>query len=179
VPVRRTVWPVTVAGSPGEELIDSADAKPTPRPWRLLTVAAVIVAIAAGLFAFQALQPEPAPDQSTSTPSPTEESTTSPADPSLVDASARRLYGDLQPEGTQSFSTAVSAATDIVRIYCRPDIPSWAATLITSDDAYNQATFLMSPANRAYGTFVVQVELTWSTDHYAFAVIAGHVERCS
>jgi len=172
------VWPVTAAGSLGEELIDSADAKPTPRPWRLLTVAAVIVAIAAGLFAFQALQPEPAPDQSTSTPSPTEESTTSPADPSLVDASASRIYGELQPGGLQGFSSAVRAANDVVLIHCRTDIPSWSANLISSENSYATAVFLMSPANRAYGTFVVQVELTWTVDHYAYAVVAGHAEQC-
>jgi len=170
---------VTETGSPGEELLDSTESEsessPTLRRW---LVAAAVVGIAlAALFGFQALQPDPVPDPPTATATPT---TPAPdvADPSLVDASATRLYGDLPPAGVQNFSTAVNAATDVVRMQCRPDIVSWSASLIRSGNAYDQAVFLMSPANRSFGTFVVQVELTWAVDHYSYAVVAGHVERC-
>lgn len=134
----------------------------------------LIVAVLAGLFAFQALQPDLVADQA----EPSQIATTSRADPSLVDDTARRLTGDTGIGGSQTFSTAIRAATSVVRTLCRSDIPSWAATLVTSSDSYDEATFLMTPANRAYGTFVVQVELTWSGDHYLYAAVAGHVERC-
>jgi len=173
----RTLGTVTATGSPGEEVIDSAEPEPGPPSRRWLAAAVAAVALLGALFGFQALQPDPVPDQPLSTPTSSSTSTDA-ADPSLVDASATRIYGELQPEGLQNFSTAVGAATDVVRIYCRTDIPSWSATLISSGNAYDQAVFLMSPANRAFGTFVVQVELTWTVDHYAYAVVAGHVERC-
>jgi hypothetical protein len=167
---------VTATGSPGEELLDSTEPEPEPKPRarRWLAAATLVGAVLAALFGFQALQPDPVPDQPVSTPT----STSAAADPSLVDASARRIYGELEPDGLQNFSTAVRAATDVVRIHCRADIPSWSASLISSGEAYDEAVFLMSPANRAFGTFVVQVELTWSVDHYAYAVVAGHAEQC-
>lgn len=168
---------MTGTGPPSEDLLDSAgpDTHPRSRPRAGLVVSiAAVLLVVAGLFGFQALQPEPAAEPA----QPTQISETATADPSLVDASARRLYGELPPLGAQSFSAAVSAATQVVRIHCRPEVPSWAATLISSGDSYDRATFLMSPANRRYGTFVVQVELTWMVDHFAYAVVAGHVERC-
>lgn len=169
---------VTATGSPGEELLDSAEAEPRPRsrPW--LTVAGLVVAALAALFAFQALQPAPVADQPISTPTSEMAPSGEAVDPSLVDASASRIYGELQPGGLQGFSTAVRAANEVVRIHCRTDIPSWSASLISSENSYATAVFLMSPANRAYGTFVVQVELTWAVDHYAYAVVAGHAEQC-
>lgn len=142
------------------------------RPW-LLPLVTILIA-AAGVFGFQALQPDPITEPRQ--PSPTSQPAA--AEPSLVDASARRLYGDIEPTGAQGFSSAVRAATDVVRTFCRTDIPSWAASLVSSDDSYDQAVFVMSPANRAFGTFVVQVELSWTVDHFAYAVVAGHVERC-
>lgn len=165
---------VTAAGAPSEELLDSAEQEPRPRSrgWVALVLALLLVAI--GLFGFQALQPDPV----TGRAEPTQTSVTSAADPSLVDASARREYGESQRTGVQSFSLAVRVANDVVRIYCRADVPSWAANLVSSSESYEQATFLMSPANRAYGTFFVQVELTWTVDHYSFAAVAGHLERC-
>lgn len=165
---------VTATGT-GEEFLDSAEPEPRPRSRRWLVAAAVVGVVLAALFGFQALQPDPVPEQPVSSPT---SSSAEVADPSLVDASAARIYGELQLDGLQSFSTAVRAATTVVRIHCRTDIPSWAASLVSSGVAYDQAVFLMSPANRAYGTFVVQVELTWTVDHYAYAVVAGHVERC-
>ena len=171
---------VTAVGPPGEEVLDSDEDSPvrkaTPGPRRLVGGLVLVVAVVAGLFAFQALQPDPVIDQAE--PTTTTTTTTSPADPSLVDASARRLSGDTGIGGAQSFSTAIRAATAVVRQLCRSDIPSWAATLVTSNESYEQATFLMTPANRRYGTFFVQVELTWSVDHYLYAAVAGHVERC-
>lgn len=157
-----------------EDVLDSADAglKGPGRRWLRITL--VCLALLGGLLAFQALAPDPVPELDGSAG----RIETSAAEPSLVDASARRLYGDSAITGAQTFSTAVRAANAVVEIYCRPDVPSWSATLITSDDSYDQATFLMSPANRRYGTFVVQVELSWEVDRYSFAVIAGHVERC-
>ncbi|MBA3338783.1 MAG: hypothetical protein H0T54_03380 [Geodermatophilaceae bacterium] len=168
---------MTAAGSPGEEVLDSAEdtgRDVSPRSRRLAGALVLVAVLVVGLFAFRALQPEPVADQS----EPSATSTTSRADPSLVDDSARRLYGDSGIGGAQNFSTAINAATTVVRVLCRTDIPSWAATLVTSSDSYDQATFLMSPANRTYGTFVVQVELTWSVDHYLYAVVAGHIEQC-
>jgi len=137
----------------------------------------IVAAVIAGLFAFQALQPDPVTDQADSSESDTAATTTR-ADPSLVDESATRLTGDTGIGGSQNFSTAIRAATAVVRALCRSDIPSWAATLVTSAESYEQATFLMTPANRRNGTFVVQVELTWSVDRYLYAAVAGHVERC-
>ncbi len=166
---------VTAADAPSEELLDSAEREVRPvsrRPWVLPLV--VLLVAAAGLFGFQALQPVPFTEPRKT--SPTSQSVA--ADPSLVDASARRLYGDVEPTGAQSFSSAVRAATEVVKTLCRTDIPSWAASLVSSDDSYDQAVFLMSPANRAFGTFVVQVELSWTVDHFAYAAVAGHVERC-
>ncbi len=166
---------VTAAGAPSEELLDSAEREVRPvsrRRWVLPLV--VLLVAAASLFGFQALQPAPftEPPQA----SPTSESVA--AEPALVDASARRLYGEVAPTGAQGFSSAVRAATEVVQTLCRTDIPSWAASLVSSDDSYGQAVFLMSPANRAFGTFVVQVELTWTVDHFGYAAVAGHVERC-
>lgn len=168
---------VTATGSAGEELLDSTEPEPRPPSRRWLAAAIAAVAFLVVLFGFQALQPDPVPDEPMSSPTSTSTSTKA-GDPSLVDASATRIYGDLPADGLQNFSTAVSAATDVVRIYCRTDITSWSASLISSGNSYDQAIFLMSPANRAFGTFVVQVELTWTVDHYAYAVVAGHVERC-
>lgn len=165
---------MTAAGAPGEELLDSVEPerRPPSRRWAVPVVAVLIVT--AGLFGFQALQPHPVAEQT----QPSATSETSTADPALVDASARRLYGEVPPTGAQSFSSAVRAANEVVQIHCRAEVPSWAASLVSSDDSYDQAVFLMSPANRAFGTFVVQVELTWTVDHFAYAVVAGHVERC-
>jgi len=165
---------VIAAGAPSEEVLDSAEPEPTrrSRPWVVPVV--MLLVVLAGLFGFRALQPDPVEEVPRSSTSAEPED----ADPSLVDASARRLYGELPPTGAQSFSSAVSAATLVVRMNCRQDIESWAASLITSADSYDQATFLMRPANRALGTFVVQVELTWTVDHFSYAVVAGHVERC-
>lgn len=165
---------VTASGAPSEEVLDSAEHEPGPRSRRWLGVVLVVIAVLAGLFAFQALQPDPVTDSA----EPTHTSAPAAADPSLVDASARRTYGESARTGAQSFALAVRVANDVVHIYCRPDIPSWAATLVTSENSYERATFLMSPANRTYGTFIVQVELTWTGDHYSFGVVAGHLERC-
>lgn len=173
------MWIVTAAGPPGEEVLDSAedpaDEAPTPGSRRLVGALLLVAVLITALFAFQALQPDPVaePEQPRAT------TATSRADPSLVDESARRLSGDTGVGGVQGFSTAIRAANAVVDEYCRTDIPSWAATLITSGESYDRAIFLMSPANRRYGTFVVQVELTWSVDHYLYAVVAGHVEQCS
>ncbi|MDQ3733191.1 MAG: hypothetical protein M3400_04190 [Actinomycetota bacterium] len=171
---------MTAGGAPSEEVLDSAEdaagRRATPGPRRVAGALVLVAAVVAGLFAFQALQPDPVRDQTQ--PSATSTSATSRADPSLVDDSARRLTGDTGIGGARSFSTAIRAATAVVRDLCRSDIPSWAATLVTSDESYERATFLMTPANRRYGTFVVQVELTWSADRYLYAAVAGHVERC-
>lgn len=169
---------VTAGGAPGEEVLDSAEPGPGPRPRlrRWLGAGLVILAVLAGLFAFQALQPDPVSDTQAS---PTRTSASPTADPSLVDDSARRTYGESPRTGAQGFSLAVRVADDVVHIFCRRDIPSWAATLVTSADAYSQATFLMSPANREFGTFVVQVELTWTVDHYSYAAVTGHLEQCA
>lgn len=169
---------VSGAGIPSEDLLDSAQPERTPgsRPWLLPALAVGLVL--AGLFGFQALQPEPVPDSS-ETASVGQTSEEPPADPSLVDASARRLYGDVGVGGAQNFSTAIRAANAVVDVYCRSDIPSWSASLISSGESYDRAIFLMTPANRRYGTFVVQVELTWIVDQYSFAVVAGHVEQCA
>ncbi len=165
---------VTAAGAPSEELLDSAEREvtPVPRPWILPLV--VILLAAVGVFGFQTLQPDPITEPRQTSPT----SQPAAADPSLVDASARRLYGEIEPTGAQSFSSAVRAATEVVQALCRTDIPSWAASLVSSDDSYDRAVFLMSPANRAFGTFVVQVELSWTVDHFSYAAVAGHVERC-
>ncbi|MDQ4037462.1 MAG: hypothetical protein M3313_03705 [Actinomycetota bacterium] len=171
---------MTATGTPGEEILDSAErgAEPSRGSRRWLGLAALIVAMLAAVLAFPALQPEPASDRRGSSATSDVAASGEVADPSLVDASATRIYGELEPDGLQSFSTAVRAATDVVRIHCRADIPSWSASLISSGDAYDAAVFLMSPANRAFGSFVVQVELSWIVDHYSYAVVAGHVERC-
>ncbi len=166
---------VTATGTPGEELLDSTEPERSSRSWPWVVPAMAVLVAVAALFGFQALQPDPMADIAQPTRATTETVT---ADPSLVDASARRLYGEVPPTGAQGFSSAVSAATSVVRTLCRPDVPSWAARLISSDDSYDQATFLMSPANRAFGTFVVQVELTWTVDHFSYAAVAGQVERC-
>lgn len=170
---------MTAAGPPSEDILDSTEVLPRPRrrspALRLAALLVLVVAVLGALYAFQALQPEPVQDQASPSPSP---AATSRADPSLVDQSARRLYGELEPTGARSFSAAARAATTVAEMSCRDDIPSWAATLVSSGEAYLEATFLMSPANRRYGTFVLQVELTWLEDHYTYAVVAGQVERC-
>jgi len=167
---------VTAAGAPSEEvseeILDSSEQGPRSRTRQWVVPVAAVLLVLATLFGFQALQPD-APEQA-----PPSETGGSAADPSLVDASARRLSGEVTPSGVQGFSTALSAATEVVRLHCRADIPSWSATLISSGENYDEAIFLMSPANRRFGTFVVQVELTWIDDHYGYAVVAGHVERC-
>ena len=172
---------MTGIGPPPEEVIDSdedpARRNAAPGPRRAIGVL-VVAAVIAGLFAFQALQPDPVDDSAGSTTSSTESTSTARADPSLVDESATRLTGDTGIGGSQTFSTAIRAATAVVRLLCRSDISSWAATLVTSDESYATATFLMSPANRRDGTFIVQVELTWSENRYLYAAVAGHVERC-
>lgn len=172
---------MTGPGAPREDVLDSADPEPRPLPRRWLALGipvAALLIVAAVLFGLQALQPDP-PTEQVQTPATGSSSAATTADPSLVDDTARRLYGDLPPMGARNFSTAVRAATDVVNIYCRPDIPSWSATLITSGDSYDRAIFLMSPANRRFGTFVVQVELVWAGDRFAYSVVAGHVERCT
>ncbi|MDQ3476692.1 MAG: hypothetical protein M3492_10280, partial [Actinomycetota bacterium] len=95
---------MTAADAPSEELLDSAEREVRPvsrRPWVLPLV--VLLLAAAGLFGLQALQPVPFTEPRKT--SPTSQSVA--ADPSLVDASARRLYGDVEPTGAQSFSSAV------------------------------------------------------------------------
>ena len=166
---------VTAAGAPSEDLLDSAEQerRARSRPWAVPV--GVLLLVMVGLFGFQALQPDPAAEA----PQPSAISAIAATDPAIVDASARRLNGELPPTGAQGFASALRAATDVVGIHCREDIPSWAARLINSGDGYDQATFVMSPANRTYGTFVVQVELTWTVDHFNYAVVAGHVERCA
>lgn len=177
--IGRTVWIVTAAGPPGEEVLDSAEdlagRAPGARSRRVAGGLVIVAALVAALFAFQALQPDPVAEQQAE---PSATTATSRADPSLVDDSARRLYGDTGIGGAQGFSTAIRAANAVVDEYCRSGIPSWAATLISSGESYDRAIFLMTPANRRYGTFVVQVELTWSVDHYLYAVVAGHIEQC-
>lgn len=170
---------MTGTGAAAEDVLDSAEGQPKPSKRAWVAVVILALAVAVGLLGFQALQPDPAADRAESTAGATAPEAGAAADPSLVDSSARRLYGELPPQGSRTFSSAVRAANDVVRIHCRPDVPSWAATLISSGDGYDEATFIMSPANRRYGTFVVQVELVWSVDHYSYAVVAGHVERCA
>lgn len=170
---------MTVPTTASEDLLDSTQDGPQRASRRWVMIVVTLALVAAAAVGFQALQPDPVP-----TPESAQETTASTdgervVDRVLVDASAARLYGDLEPGGGQNFFTAASAAEDVVQIHCRPDIPSWAAALITSGNSYDTAVFIMSPANRRYGTFVVQVELTWAGDHYSYAVVAGHVERCA
>lgn len=175
---------------PAEDVLDSGASRRGSRS-RLraaLVLGLVVVLAAGGLLLFQRLQPDPVPaDSAEASESAGAGGRGGPGGgdqaeggaPDLVDESAERVSGDAAANGGPSFSAALSAATEVVETLCSTDIPSWSARLVErAPDGYDTAVFLMSPANRSFGTFVVQVELTWVGDHYAYTAVAGHVERC-
>lgn len=169
---------------PAEELLDSGGSRRGGRA-RLraaLVLALVAVLAVGGALLFQRLQPTPVDSTAATESSESAEAGGDQAeggDPDLVDESAERVSGDATRSGGPSFAAALTAATEVVETLCSTDIPSWSARLVErAPEGYDAAVFLMSPANRSFGTFVVQVELTWVGDHYAYTAVAGHVERC-
>ncbi len=163
-----------MAGTP--DVLSSPSASPHRR-WVVLAAGLAVVA-AAVTFAVTSggsdgTEQTAAPAETTSAvPTGRQRPTSSTIDP------ADRTTGSLPgPAGLPIGTSAIEAARAVADSYC-DRISSWRLTLNGEEGEYRNVVALLRPAGPAYSNVVLQIELTWDTDHYDWAASRSALESC-